>query len=221
MKNYYEILKIGPNADEHTIKKAFHLLVRKYHPDSPDSQKSPDAEKHFRLIQEAYETLIDKKSRETYDKYVLKKHSILSKTKGESYADKAVKYYEYGREAYRTKKFHSASNAFQTALNLDPNNALYCSWLGITLSHIHGRLSEAKKWCEKAIEISPYHADYYVNLAIIYNNAGVKSKAERYLKEALKLDPDNKRARLWLEGKDKKVSLKNFLKKIIGRKVKK
>ena len=73
MENYYEILGIAPDADEQTIKKAYHILVKEYHPDSPAAKKTPDASEKFRLLKEAYETLVEKKARENYDKYVLKK----------------------------------------------------------------------------------------------------------------------------------------------------
>ncbi|XP_030636152.1 dnaJ homolog subfamily B member 9 [Chanos chanos] len=63
-KDYYEILGVSKEASERQIKKAFHKLARKYH---PDKNKSPDAEARFREIAEAYETLSDEKRRQEYD----------------------------------------------------------------------------------------------------------------------------------------------------------
>lgn len=217
MENYYEILGINPDADERTIKKAYHTLAKQYHPDSPLSKELPEAKEKFSLIKEGYETLINEESRKIYDKCVLRKLPTLSKAKEEPYINKAVEYYKYGREAYKIRKFHSASRAFQTALNLDPDNALYCSWFGLTLSNMPGRLQDAKKWCEKAIELSPYNADFHINLAIVYKDAGLTSMAERLFRKALNLDPDNQRAHSWLKEKDKKTSLKYVLKSIFGR----
>lgn len=211
MENYYKILRISIDADERTIKKAYHILVKEYHPDSPSSQKSPEVSEKFRCIKEAYETLINKKARETYDKYVLKKPRRLSKAEDTSYINKAAEHYEMGRKLYKAKKFHSACRSFQTAMNLDPDNALYCSWLGIALSNSPDKLHEAREACEKAVKLSPYNADYHVNLAIIYRDAGIKSMAERYLRKALNIDPNNQRARSWLGERDKKSFLKNIL----------
>ncbi len=211
MENYYEILRISIDADERTIKKAYHTLVKEYHPDSPSSQKFPEASEKFRYIKEAYETLIDKKARETYDKYVLKKPRRLSKAEDTSYIKKAAEHYEKGRKLYKAKKFVFAGRAFQTAMNLDPGNALYCSWLGIALSHSPDKLHEAREACEKAVKLSPNNADFHVNLAIIYRDAGIKSVAERYLRKALNIEPNNQRARSWLEEGDKKSFLKNIL----------
>ncbi|KAI5614925.1 dnaJ-like subfamily B member 9 isoform X1 [Silurus asotus] len=63
-KDHYEILGVPKDASERQIKKAFHKLAMKYH---PDKNKSPDAEAKFREIAEAYETLSDSKRRREYD----------------------------------------------------------------------------------------------------------------------------------------------------------
>lgn len=48
-KDYYEVLGVPRDASERQIKKAFHKLAMKYH---PDKNKSPDAETKFRDIAE-------------------------------------------------------------------------------------------------------------------------------------------------------------------------
>ncbi|XP_029010594.1 dnaJ homolog subfamily B member 9a [Betta splendens] len=63
-KDYYDILGVPKDATERQIKKAFHKLAMKYH---PDKNRSPDAEVKFRGIAEAYETLSDETRRKEYD----------------------------------------------------------------------------------------------------------------------------------------------------------
>ncbi|XP_047431367.1 dnaJ homolog subfamily B member 9-like [Mugil cephalus] len=63
-KDYYEVLGVPRDATERQIKKAFHKLALKYH---PDRNKGPDAEAKFREIAEAYEVLSDDKRRREYD----------------------------------------------------------------------------------------------------------------------------------------------------------
>ncbi|XP_062318105.1 dnaJ homolog subfamily B member 9a isoform X1 [Osmerus eperlanus] len=65
-KDYYDILGVPRDAIERQIKKAFHRLAMKYH---PDRNKSPDAETKFREIAEAYETLSDEAKRQEYDQF--------------------------------------------------------------------------------------------------------------------------------------------------------
>lgn len=63
-KDYYEILGVPKDASDRQIKKAFHKLAMRFH---PDKNKSPDAEAKFREIAEAYETLSDDNRRKEYD----------------------------------------------------------------------------------------------------------------------------------------------------------
>mgnify|MGYP003418332650 CR=1 FL=1 len=63
-KNYYQILGIEKTASKEDIKKAFHKLAHKYHPD----KKTGDAAK-FKEIGEAYGVLSDDRKRAEYDSY--------------------------------------------------------------------------------------------------------------------------------------------------------
>lgn len=63
-KDYYEILGVGREATDDQIKKAYRKLARKFHPDVSDS---PDAEKRFKEVGEAYEVLKDPEKRAAYD----------------------------------------------------------------------------------------------------------------------------------------------------------
>ncbi len=65
--DYYQILEVGRNADEKAIKKAYRKLARKYHPDK--NPGDTEAEKKFKLINEAHEVLSDPEKRKKYDKY--------------------------------------------------------------------------------------------------------------------------------------------------------
>ena len=63
--NFYEILEVAENASKDKIKKQYHKLVRKYHPDI--AKGLADANEMFLAINEAYRTLKDDSLREAYD----------------------------------------------------------------------------------------------------------------------------------------------------------
>ncbi len=63
-RDYYEVLGVGKSASKDEIKKAFHKLAHKFHPD----KKEGDADK-FKEVSEAYSILGDEKKRAEYDSY--------------------------------------------------------------------------------------------------------------------------------------------------------
>ena len=65
-RDYYELLGIGRDADEQTLKKAFRRLARQLH---PDVSTEPEAEARFREVTEAYEVLSNSETRALYDRY--------------------------------------------------------------------------------------------------------------------------------------------------------
>lgn len=65
---FYDILGVAPDADEATIKKAYRRQALKWHPDrNPDNKDK--AEKKFKELAMAYETLSDKEKRGVYDRF--------------------------------------------------------------------------------------------------------------------------------------------------------
>lgn len=65
-KNYYEWLEINENASPEIIEKAYKTLVKKYHPDLQENNKSK-YEEIIKKINEAYEILSDETKRANYD----------------------------------------------------------------------------------------------------------------------------------------------------------
>jgi len=63
MTDFYDFLQISPNAEAETIRRVYHFLAARYH---PDNQRSGDPEK-FRLLKSAYDVLMDPALRAEYD----------------------------------------------------------------------------------------------------------------------------------------------------------
>ncbi len=65
-KDYYKTLGVAKDASQKDIERAYRKLARKYH---PDVNKDPDAEDHFKEINEANEVLKDPEKRAKYDRF--------------------------------------------------------------------------------------------------------------------------------------------------------
>ena len=64
--NLYALLKVDATASSAQIRKAYHALARKVHPDK--CRDDPAAAENFRTLQSAYEILSDDARRARYDK---------------------------------------------------------------------------------------------------------------------------------------------------------
>ncbi|MCR5776527.1 MAG: molecular chaperone DnaJ [Lachnospiraceae bacterium] len=66
-RDYYEVLGVDKNADDATIKKAYRVLAKKYHPDMNPGDKVAEAK--FKEASEAYAVLSDADKRRQYDQF--------------------------------------------------------------------------------------------------------------------------------------------------------
>ncbi|XP_030528609.1 chaperone protein dnaJ 1, mitochondrial isoform X2 [Rhodamnia argentea] len=65
-RSYYDVLGVSENASRAEIKKAFHMLAKKHHPDA--NKNNPSAKRKFQEIRDAYETLQSPEKRAEYDR---------------------------------------------------------------------------------------------------------------------------------------------------------
>jgi curved DNA-binding protein CbpA len=63
-RGYYAIIGVSEDANFQEIKKSYRKLAKKYH---PDRNKSANAEETIKKINEAFETLSDRRKRKQYD----------------------------------------------------------------------------------------------------------------------------------------------------------
>lgn len=106
-------------------------------------------------------------------------------------AARARAMFENGVAAYQAGDHARAMNLFHGAARLDPEKAVYYSYLGLATAHRPSRFTEAREYCEKAIEMEPFNPQFYLNMAEAYKIARKPDKAAKVYQDVLKLDPEN------------------------------
>lgn len=101
-KDYYMLLNLKPDATEAAIKKNFYDMAKKYHPDSNELNVQGTMktlyENKFKEITVAYDILMDKSRRETYDS--LRRAKMRETEQSNPFAGRQGAHYEGSKRSY-------------------------------------------------------------------------------------------------------------------------
>jgi len=240
VQTYYEILKVGKEASDREIKRAYHKLARDLHPDkASDDNERKKNEILFAEVSKAYNILKDKKKRAEYDQSIKKQKEGTGKqkesapkrdteSKGSSIRNVrskernqiARKAYVKGMQIYKTGNYNKAYTFFKAAIENDDEESLYFYRLAKAMMKARKSFTKAVEYCNRAIEMDPYNMEYKLLLGEIYEAAGGKTKAKSVYEEILKWDKTNFKAKERLEmlgfsvGGRSKSFFTNLLKRI-------
>jgi Tfp pilus assembly protein PilF len=102
----------------------------------------------------------------------------------------ASEHNEQGKVYFDQRDWEQAAAAFQTAIELEPDNALFYGNLGVTLGEL-GQHDQAVTVLEKAIELDPDYAKAYSNLCFVYQSQNKLEAALPACETALMLDDED------------------------------
>ncbi len=110
----------------------------------------------------------------------------------------AEKYLAAAQEAEKNGDRVSAIKSYEAAYTADPDHPEVCFRLAYHLDLV-GEENEALHLYEQCIHTERPHLNALLNLAVIYEDRGQYSKAERCIRQVLNTDPNHDRARLFLK----------------------
>ncbi|MBI4685401.1 MAG: DnaJ domain-containing protein [Nitrospirae bacterium] len=189
---YYGILGVKEWAATEEIKKAFYKVAKEFHPDRHFHLKSEELKGKlntiFSYITAAYTTLSDPQKKRQYDSRLSQGTGRVSGNK-----DTAAMKFEEGRNEFKKGNYKEAFQLVGQAAYLDNTVADYHYYYGLVLSQLK-RFKEAERSVSRALECSPYNAEYMTELGFVLLKLGFPHRAKSTFEKAMKTDPSNQRA---------------------------
>lgn len=217
-QNLYQVLGISQSADQEALKRTYHRLARRFHPDRfhMDATIHSRVEDAFTKIAQAYETLKDKAARATYDLKLERERgmdsqmpSVKSEASSEqpaktgtpsstaqssSFVKRGEDSFQSGLAALKMGNAALALSYFAEAARLEPKVARYRAQYGQALAINAQMRRRAETEFQEAILLEPNNVAYRIQLAKLYRDLGLPKRAQGELERALKLDPRNTEA---------------------------
>jgi predicted Zn-dependent protease len=104
-----------------------------------------------------------------------------------------LRVFKNGVKMLRGNAPHSALVYFRKAVEQEPHNPYYISFLGVALARAEGKWQEAEKLCQEALRIRRQQPQLYANLAEVYLRACRRDQAVDALLEGLHYSPSDLR----------------------------
>ncbi len=196
-KNYYECFNVNQQANSAMIKKSYFVLAKQYHPDHffdyPPEVKEV-ASDIFTLITTAYETLTNDDERKKYDEYLKTGKKQIENNE----ADKIVKaelQFQKGQILIKTNNIKEAYENFKWAVELNPTEGEYFSYLGWSIFRLDPNSEEAKakalEYIQRGLQLNKEHDTGYYFLGRILKVKGEEQKALEAFKTAYAKNQQN------------------------------
>ncbi|HTO75910.1 MAG TPA: DnaJ domain-containing protein [Thermoanaerobaculia bacterium] len=183
--DYYALLGVNREANDHEIRDRFRALAREAHPDRAPREAKAEAEAHFQTLTEAVNVLTNPERRKAYDFEQAFKASGAASADADDVTQSLL---AQGMQAYKERQFADAAGNFQLAVHRNPNDAKAQHYLGLASAR-SGDMRTAVKALETAIVLEPHNVSLLKDAGTVFRQAGLLVKAEKAYQEALRWDP--------------------------------
>lgn len=197
--NFFEVLEASPDDDVKTIEENYYRLTKEFHPDkhygSENGALKDRLHEVFDRITFAYNHLNSQGKIAAYRKR-LQAGAALTRggTPRPQGSKDAPALYRQGVKAFKNQQYEGAAAHFREAIDQEPRNAKYWSYLSLALSKIPSMGKEAEEALLEAMKIEPDNADFLVNLGVLLSRRGQRRRAMMQFEKALTLEPGNQKA---------------------------
>lgn len=202
---YYDWLEVPRTADTKEIRKAFAVMVKKFHPDRHRRDVVESAghklEAILSKVTQAQQTLCDPQSRRRYDNSLRTEApkgevdagiNAPPQPKPPSASEKmAERYYREARRFFVQRDYHEVIKLMEEAVGVEPSNIRYHCLLAQALSRNPKWRKSAEEHFKTALRLDPFDTECLVGLAELYEAVGLTRRAQSLYSEAVEIDPGN------------------------------
>jgi DNA-binding response OmpR family regulator/tetratricopeptide (TPR) repeat protein len=205
-KNYYEMFGMKQNSFSFDrLKKAYFELTKTYGPEkffASSSEIMSLAEEMLTKVSNAYETLGNVVSKESYDELMAVQEQVPEGADDRKFYEQIQ--FQSGKVFVDQGQYESAEKAFTNCVNMDPDKAEYLAYLALAIYHNPANkgsaaaVRRAKDTVNKSLQLGKLSMAYALK-GTIYLDEGGLNFAEAEFNKALRLNPNNKTALKKLE----------------------
>jgi hypothetical protein len=195
---YYELLRVERDAVLEDIEFAYrqwetHLLpddafIREF------SSMAPQIAQIVDMMKAAYTTLSDPEKRKQYDAELVIREQSAEEMKKKKHL-LAEQHFLSARTANRRGDKMLAMRFIRGCISLDPGKALYFHEMALLLAENLKWRREALRFFHRAYHLDPDNLDILIEVADLANQLEMGGFAIKALKQVIKQDPDNARAK--------------------------
>lgn len=196
-EDHFKRLGVARDATTAQIKEAFHVLAKRFHPDTLSASGQlalqPEVEKIFLLVKESYDALVDPATRARY--LMELDASAAPASRNVSRHDPAAAASAFGdvKKLLARKSLVAAADLLVRVVELDQKSE-YLAELAWTLYGIRKQLDEEIRSLASRARARPpkeIHDHAFVVAAYIARIDGDDASCEKYFRDALKANPNN------------------------------
>ena len=198
---YYELLRIERDASQEEIEEAYiqwqtHLLpddtfIREF------SSMAPQIAQVVEMMQNAHSTLSDVEKRKVYDEELQAREKMAVEVQKKKKL-LAEQHLLSARIANRRGDKMLAMRFVRGSISLDPENAVYYHEMAKLLAENVKWRKQAIRFFHRAYHLAPDNTDILIEVADLVYQLDLSGFAIRVLKQALKQDPNNIKAKRML-----------------------
>ena len=194
--NYYELLAVTSDCSQAQLKKGYHALARKFHPDHHmgRSEWVGLLQDVMGKITEAYRTLIDDEKRARYDKQLAERGAFAlgqEKTQTEETLDDCL---IQAKQCLAAHNYPGSIMWLRKCVELAPDVAKYHAILARSLAAVPQYRQDAVRHFQRAIELDAWNTSTYFQFAELYELMQLPWRAVPLYQKILEIDPEHLKA---------------------------